>query len=311
MPILPFRLLLIDTAAHTVLLADGLSGELLAERHLPSGLSPMGLAFCRQTSQAHLPFAAGNGSGALYFLDLPSFTLERFPAAIPPPVQYALSPGGQRAYLADSSGAIQLIDIASAAIAPLTASVSEGRCVGLATDGERVYGVWERRDGGFTAAWDRSGQCLWQSNLGGIPTGLSLTAQGTALIPYTASTFSGEGVAIITPEAASIAPLQCSRCSSASPAYPSHAAISPDGATAYIVYEDHGTIGILDLATASITAAFPVGRSISRLALTADGKFAVASSNMFADLCLIDLVNRKLLSFTTDREILSALAIVD
>jgi len=311
MPISPFHLLLIDSAAHSVLRVDGLSGDLLAEQPLPPRLSPIGLTFCRQASKVHLTFAADNGFGALYLLDLPSFKLERFPLSIPHPVQYALSPDGKKAYLADPSGALHLIDLASESVTSLTDPPSEGGCVGLATDKETVYGVWEERDGGFTAAWDTSGQCLWQTDLGGVPTGLSLTAEGVVLIPYTASTFSGEGIAIITPQTAVIAPLQCSRCASSSPAYPSHAAISPDGATAYIIYEDHGAIGILDIASASITAAFPVGRSISRLALTADGKFAVASSNMFADLSLIDLVNRRLLSFTTDREILSSLAVVD
>jgi len=88
-------------------------------------------------------------------------------------------------------------------------------------------------------------------------------------------------------------------------------AVAPDGNTAYVVNEDSGSITVVDLSTTDITGHISIGRSISNLTILPDCRFAVATSNMFADLALIDLVNERLLSVTAStHEILSPIIIL-
>ena len=79
-------------------------------------------------------------------------------------------------------------------------------------------------------------------------------------------------------------------------AYPCHIALNDEKSRAYITNEDSGSISMIDLLRHEIIASIQIGRSITTLSLLPDNRFAIAASNMFADLSLIDLVNRRLIA---------------
>ncbi len=312
MPLPPFALLLLDAAGPALLLADGPSGEILAELPLPSGYTAVDLV--RGPGRVFVPLAGQGGSGLLCQLDLSQRTADVLPLALPQPAQFASAADGLAAYLADPAGILYSYDLATATGAAWGKPAGARACAGLAAGKDEICGVWEADGGGLFAAYSPAGELVRTRRLGGVPTGLT-TAPGGFVIPFAASLFSGEGIAVLPRENAeppAVINIQCSRCAAARPSYPVHAAVAPDGPTVYVACEDSAAVTVVDLAAGLVTGTVALGRSVSRLAVTADGRFAVASSNANADLCLIDLINRRLLAITASpREILSPLAIID
>lgn len=314
MPLPSFALLLLDAAGHALLLADGPSGEILAELPLPPGFMAIDLVRGPHPGQAFIPLAGDGGTGLLCRLDLARRSLDALPLALPHPACLAPAADGLSVYLADPAGVLYVFDLGTGAGAAWEKPAGAQACTGLAAGPEEICGVWETDGGGLFAVYSPAGELVRTRRLGGIPTSLA-AAPGGFVIPFAASPFSGEGVAVIPRENAAppaVITLQCSRCAAVRPSYPVHAAIAPDGQTAYIACEDSAAVVMVDLAAGLVSGSFVLGRSVSRLAVTADGRFAVATSNATADLCLIDLVNRRLLAITAGpREILSPLAIID
>lgn len=311
----PFKLLVIDALSHAALIADGPSGEILTELPLPRGYSAVDLAVSTDFRTACISLGRDDGTGSLRLLDLKSHTLDSSSPLIPYPAKVCLSPVGQTVYLADRAGALYALALGTCALTGWKKPHGAGACAGLACDGETVYGAWESASGGVLASYDPTGGITAEHAIGGIPTNLILD-RGRLFIPFTATAFSGEGVCFLTPGQndgpGAVVLLQCSRCSAVAKAYPIHVAVDPAKQVAYVSCEDNATIGVIDIAAARLLAGFSLGRSVSRLTLLPDRRFAVASSNMFADLCLVDLVNRRPFSFTaTKRDILSPLAIIE
>jgi hypothetical protein len=311
----PFTLLLLDAAGHALLLADGPSGEILAEFPLPQGFAAIDLIAAPASRQAYVTLAGHSGWGGLCQIDLAARAAEPSaqPLPLPHPVQFALAADRLTAYITNPAGVLHALDLAVATCSAWSKPPDTGACAGLAVVAGEIHGVWETGGGGLAAVYSPAGELLRTCRLGGVPTGLTAVA-GRLLIPFTAGPFSGEGL-LVLPAAGSAPPvvihIQCSRCAAGYPVYPVHAA-SADGQTAYVACEDSAAVAVVDLVAGAVTGTIALGRSVSRLCLTADGRFAVATSNANADLCLIDLVNRRPLAFTVcSRELLSPLAIID
>jgi hypothetical protein len=254
------------------------------------------------------------GAGALCRLILGDFSLCRLPLALPPTAQFALAPDGT-AFFADISGGIHVADPAAQKLTAWGRPGTAARCVGLTSDAVALYSVWEHAAGGSLAVFDRNGRLTRESDIGGVPTGVTVDHRGRLYIPFTAGAGSGEGVLIQdaaqTGGETCVVAIRCSGCAATSRAYPIHVAVAPDGQTAYVCDEDAAAISIIDLGTMSLRPSIVLGRSISRLALLPGGYFAVATSNMFADLCLVDLVNGRLLAFTVNDREITQLAVID
>ncbi len=308
----PFALLLLDAAGQALLLADGPSGEILAEYPLPPGYAAVDLIAGH--GHAFVTLAGHSGAGALCKIDLTSRAADHpaVPFPLPHPVQFSLAADGLTAYLADPAGVLHDIDLATAACSAWEKPPDAAACAGLVVAGGEIHGVWEAAGGGLAAVYSPAGTLLRTCRLGVVPTSLVATS-GFMLATFTASPASGEGLIIFPPGdgAPAVVTIQCSRCAAVHPVYPSHAATA-DGRTAYIACEDSAAVAVVDLAAAAVTGTIFLGRSVSRLSLTADGRFAVASSNANADLCLIDLVNRRPLAFTAcSRELLRPVAVIE
>jgi len=314
MPLPSFTLLLLDAAAHAILLAAGPSGEILAEVPLPPGYVAVDLVRSTLPDQAFVPLAGNGGAGLLCRVDLPRRAAEILPQTLPPPAQLPAGADGPAVYLADPAGTLYAVDLLTGACQTWDTPADALACAGIAAGRDLVCGVWETDSGGLFAAYTPAGALIRACRLGGVPTGLTV-AGDSLIIPFAASAFSGEGIIVLSrenPVPPVVITIQCSRCAAAHPVCPVHAAALPDGRTAYVASEESAAVAVVDLAAGAVTGAIALGRAISRLAVTADGRFAVAASNANADLCLIDLVNRRPLAFSaTSREILSPLAIID
>ncbi|MCE5285231.1 MAG: hypothetical protein LLG02_05195 [Pelosinus sp.] len=316
---LKFSLLAIDALHKTIFCADGTKGEILWEVNYPANHTITELTVDTAACKAYLPAVDTAGRGALFTIDLTAKTLTELPLVLPHPLQFALLPEKQAAYLVDAQNTLHAINLADTSITAWGRPEGEDiACVGLEADSQGLYTAWEQGENGMIAAFDLAGNLQYQHELTGIPTNIILAGDRQILVPFTTTNYTKEGIIIIKQneknDTTAVITTKCCLCTnSASPyaIYPSHAAISPDGHTAYIVNEESASLTILDLTTAKITGHIQVGRSISYLHILPGGKFGLASSHMFADLCLIDLINGKLLSTTnTSREILGYIAIL-
>ncbi|XEQ99362.1 hypothetical protein SPX_42610 [Sporomusa paucivorans] len=237
------------------------------------------------------------------------------PLCIPYPAQFVLAQAdAATAYLAEPCGSIHRLDLTTMNAELLGTPATKASCVGLAADAESIYTAWEHNAGGTIMALSMTGAILWQYDMAGIPTNIIL-AGNRLIVPFTNTAFAGEGVVLFNlskkPSSPVIVTIQCSSCPSGLAAYPCHAAVTADNRTAYIVNEDGASIFVIDLETAQIIDRLTIGRSLSRLYLIPDSQSAIGTSNLFADLSLIDLANGSLLAVTnTKRQLLSTMAIL-
>jgi YVTN family beta-propeller protein len=255
-----------------------------------------------------------NGAGLLYVANLAGRSLYRLPLTLPHPLQFTLQGDGRIAYLADPGGTLYCLDTVTLSLSCWGQSDSMA-CVGLAIGDECLYTAWELADSGVMGVFNLQGKMIAEYPVPGIPTNILFDNYNRVIVPFTATETSGEGIIIFDSKKDATQPttitIQCPQRTKGLRAYPCQVALSPDGCTAYVVNEDSGSVSIVDMNTRSAIDYIPVGRSISSLHLLPDSRFAVAASNMFAELCLIDLVNRRLLSFTTtSREILGFIAVI-
>lgn len=300
----PYKMLLVDTTAHALLLVDGAKGEILAEMSYPENYLPTALAVTADLAKAYLPAAGNNGSGALFIANLNHFSLYQLPMELPHPVQFALGPDNTTVYLVDPGGILYAADTVAMTLTKL-GQPDNASCVGIATDQQSIYTAWEHKNGGSIAIFSLQGELLKEHILSGIPTNIVVNGN-RILVPFTASSFTGEGLAIYDQNKQddsipAVITIQCPLRTAGLKAYPCSVTVGPDEHTAYIVNEDSGSITLVDLHKADITGHITLGRSISNLKLLPDNRFAIATSNMFADLSLIDLVNERLLSVTASK----------
>ena len=294
---------------------DGPSGEILTELPFSPDLSPTELTVTADYTKAFLPCANTSGKNEILTVNLLSRTLYSLPMAIPYPAQFILAETSQTsAYLAEACGTLHRFDLAAMSNQPLGAPAVKASCVGLAADAERIFAAWEHHAGGTIMELDINGNITWQNDIAGIPTNIIL-AGSRLIVPFTNTAFTGEGVALFnlskkrrTPMVVTI---QCPSCPSSLAAYPCHAAVAADDQTAYIVNEDGASIFVIDLSTGQIVDRLAIGRSLSRLYLIPNTDQAIGTSNLFADLSLIDLASGQLLAVTnTQRQLMSSIAIL-
>ncbi len=294
---------------------DGPSGEIQTELPFSPDLSPTELTVTADYTKAFLPCANTSGKNEILTVNLLSRTLYSLPMAIPYPAQFILAETTQTsAYLAEACGTLHHLDLAAMSSQTLGAPAVKASCVGLAADAERIFAAWEHHAGGTIMELDINGNIAWQNDIAGIPTNIIL-AGSRLIVPFTNTAFTGEGVALFnlskkrrTPMVVTI---QCPSCPSSLAAYPCHAAVAADNQTAYIVNEDGASIFVIDLSTAQIVDRLAIGRSLSRLYLIPNTDQAIGTSNLFADLSLIDLASGQLLAVTnTQRQLMSSIAIL-
>ena len=302
-----FQVLLADYTNRSILLADIPSGKITCEiPHTPS-VSPVSVVLTGDKKTAYIPSAGDNGSGLLFALSLDSASLYQLPLTLPHPAQFALAPDAKTAYLAAINGQLFQLDLTTLALKQWGQMPDDACCTGIAASPEQVFTIWQYAEGGSLVVFDTEGHLQKQLPLPGIPTCLVLTAKNQILITYSAGALKSEGLVIFPKpdKAASIVvTIQCAECRRGVKVYPNYLVLSPDQTLAYVVNEDSSSLTTVDINRGTVTGCIPVGHSLSQITLSPDGRFAVGASNVFADLCLIDLVNRRLLSVTdTGREL--------
>ncbi len=280
-----------------------------------SELTPTELAITPDYTKVYLPCAATSGNNSLLAVNLSSFSLYKLPLLIPYPAQFNLPiMTTPVAYLAEPCGNLHRLDLTTMSIELLGAPAVKASCVGLAADNGAIYTAWEHAAGGTVMELGISGSINWQYDIAGIPTNIIL-AGNRLLVPFTNTAFTGEGVALFNISkkcpAPAVVTIQCPSCPSGLAAYPCHAVLAEDNRTAYVVNEDNASIYVIDLETAQVIDRLTLGRSLSRLYLLPDSHLAIGTSNLFADLSLVDLTNGELLAVThTKRQLLSTIAIL-
>lgn len=312
---LPYKFLVIDTEASSLLLTDGASGEILEEWTLPRDFMPLDLQLDADKTIVYIPAINATDRGALFTLNLLDRRLSRLPLDLPSIERFALGPAKGSGILATRDGALFTLDSCRKNLSLFGRSCSPSTCVGLATDQTFIYTVWQHEANGILAVFSGDGHLVEERFLPGLPTNLIVSA-GYIFVPFTAAGAGSEGLIILAKSGLAeaqpkIITVQHCPAEPAFRTYPCYVAITPDETTAYLVHEDSATISVVDVTQAAITGYIPVGRSLSYLTLLPDTKLAVAGSNMFADLSLIDLVNQKLISLTdTERELFGQIAVI-
>lgn len=312
-----YALVAIDALAHTVVLADGATGDIIAETPYPPECIPTDLVLSAAGDRAYMPVAA-HGSGAIFMLNLANTSLYRLPFTIPQPAQFALRAGSGMAFVAGSDGDLYAVDMVAMTVSPWGRSQApDVACSGLKADGDMVYSVWEQADGGFFAAFDGDGRVMAQLSLDGIPTNIILGSRHV-LIPFTGS--AGEGLYILDRPSATgglfvlrtLAITAGGGHKQDGPAvYPSHAAVAADDRTAYVVNEESADITIVDLDMAACTGHIALPRSVSCLYMLPEEDLAIASSHILGDLCRLDLRSGRLLAATAcSRDFLVYIAVL-
>lgn len=281
-----------------------------------SEFTPTELVVTPDYTKAYLPCAATTGNNTILAVNLTSMSLYSLPLPIAYPAQFILAAStASLAYLAEPNGSLHSLDLITMSSKLLGSPAVKASCVGLAADNEAVYTAWEHSAGGTVMKLSAAdGSIHWQYDIAGIPTNIIL-AENQLLVPFTNTAFTGEGVALFKTNKNCPVPIivtiQCPSCPSGLAAYPCHAAFSADKRTAYIVNEDSASICVIDLETAQTIDRLVLGRSLSRLYVLPDSHLALGTSNLFADLSLVDLTNGSLLSVTnTKRQLLSTIAIL-
>ncbi|MDU4959659.1 MAG: hypothetical protein E6X17_03210 [Sporomusaceae bacterium] len=313
MDIAPYQFLAVDTEGFRVLLTNGDSGEIVGEWPLPGEFSPVDMQLGADAT-AYIPTINRQGRGALFTLSLPSGELTQLALDLPAIERFAAGPQPGQAVIATRDGALFTLDTIKRSLHLLGRSQEPSVCVGLAVEANTVYTVWQHSPQGVLAVISTDGQLCAEKLLPGLPTGLAQSSR-YLYIPFTAADDGDEGLLLlpkdrIDAEPAVIALHHCQDGASFR-TYPCYVAVTPDEATAYVAHEDSANISIVDIAAARVSGYIPVGRSVSCLSLLPDCRFAIAGSNMFADLSLIDLVNRRLLSLTDcERELFGQVAVL-
>jgi len=318
MECLPYQLLVIDDTTHSLLLVDSPNGEIIAEMPYPSQYTPTALFLAPDLVKVYIPAVGKGGTGALLVANLTQKSIYRLPIKLPQPIQFTLSPDGLCAYLSSPDGTLYALDILTMSLTNW-GHPTNATCVGLAVDVNAVYSVWELNDQGSLTVFNRDGQLINEHTLPGIPTNITLDACGHIFIPFTTSHFTIEGIMCFNKtmkDDDTPCVITAQRCiypytTSPSAAYPSHVATWPDEHIAYVVNEESSSITVIDSDTAAIIRHIEIGRSISCLHILPGGDFGIATSQLFNDLCMIDLRNGRLLATTdTRRELLAYIVVI-
>lgn len=292
------KIIVIDLLKKMLLFINQETAAIFAQIKYPEHEIPIALEYNHEQQKACLITKHGE-KGSLFIINLANPKLYRLPVELPAPLQCALTPTFTFAYFIDATATLYSLDMTTLKITPI-AQPDNAACVGIAFANDKVYTAWETKEKGNITIFKASGEFLAEYPLEGIPTNICIY-QEKILVPFTESHIHGEGLAIFTEDSVPIyLTFQLPELVKALRAYPCNITIDPTNSTAYIINEDSSSLTIIDLANNSITGSFSIGRSITNLYLLPNPNFAIATSNMFADLSIIDLVNQRLLSMSND-----------
>lgn len=283
-------LILFDMTDHALLPVNLADGQVLCRMPLPAGEHP--LAIFALESHIYL-FANRPSSGILYTADTTDGTLSPLPVTLPPATCVCPSPHHHLLYLATTRRLYRL-DLTAHRLTALSATAPYA----LVADCNHLYTVSDHTDGTLLHCYDHDGTLLRQHLLSGTVT--TLHAQDDiCYLPFTESRLHGEGLYLFYPQrqppltTISLQP----HTTRGLTAYPYGLLIQDD--VLYLSAESAATITRINRHTQEVIDCIPLGHSISNLYPLPDSRFALASSNMFADLVLIDLVNNRLLSLSS------------
>lgn len=285
-------LVLFDMTDHALVCVELPHGHILHRARLACDEQPLALLIdgCR----IYL-FANSRTHGTLYTLSDDCDRLVRASGILPSAEQVCLSPDGTSLYLSSHSHRIYRFLLSEGKLTSLISS--DTACLALACQDDCLYTVRESPFGSIFACYDQSGTPLYEHLLSGVVTTLCLK-DDICYLPFVKSRLHGEGLYLFdlanTTEITTIS--LGTRASPTMSVYPYSVLTSPD--VIYLVCENGAAVTCIDAHTHRIEGSIFLGRSITRLYALPDSRFALATSNMFADLLLVDLVNRRLLTLS-------------
>lgn len=291
------KLLAIDLGTSEVLTIDLTSQVILSRIPYLNTYTPNGIFINAEKTKACLA-ATTNNEGALFIIDIATNSLYKLPATLPHLSQITLTNDLRSAYFVDQTATLYHFDTTTMKSTPLVnPDITTCHCNGICVFNDTVYTIWENDNQGIIAGFSLEGEIVFERFISGIPTNL-YALPDKIMTTFTKNKLHGEGFAIFpldeinTPNYLVINPADNCAIS----AYPCHITLNEAQTIAYVTNEDSGSISIIDLETMQITTSIQIGRSITTFALLPDSRFALAGSNMFADLSLIDIVNRRLMA---------------
>lgn len=299
-----YKILAADLSQHALLILDCPSCRTIAEIPYPVSVVPVKLIVTPDGKKAYMPANdQASGKGCLYVLNLDVLSLYQLPIDMPLIGQFSLHPNGTDAYMTGADNTLCHLDTSSLTLAVWGSPESLAACTGLTVTDAGIFTIWEEDHRGALLNFDRNGQLAHEATFSAVPTSITAAPPSSLIITFTSSQEAGEGVLLLhdtlsaCQEPAIITTL-CPKDLLSHQNYPVYTALSSNGSTAYIVNEESASVSILDLSLRAIIGCILVGRGISRLYILPGNTFALASSSLFADLILIDLVNNKVLSTT-------------
>lgn len=285
-------LVLIDMTDHALVLVSLATGQILHRISLPLDRQPLAL-LATKNGRIYL-FANGRTNSALYLLSDTQERLICLAHALPLADHVSLSPNGTTLYLA-CARRIYRFDFT--AIKLTSFADTSAPCL-LGADNDRLYSARPTTDGTLFCHYAPDGTLLNSYLLSGTVTTLHLQ-DDTCYLPFVQSHLHGEGLYRIClsadPPSVATIPVQ-EYGKRALSAYPYSVLLADD--IIYLACESAATITRIDARTNQIIDCICLGRSISNLYALPDSRFALATSNMFADLVVVDLVNCRLLTLS-------------
>lgn len=294
---------------HKVYIVENKSGNIIGNFSYPTTMLPTALFVHNSRTKACLTLTE-NTTGAIYILHLDKMKSYRLPVKIPAPLQFTITPDFNAAYFVSNDATLYHLDIATLACKPL--AQSEGAvCAGIIAANDKLYTIWENNGKGIITVFSKEGIPVYENELSGIPTNISVN-NNEIIVTFTESAEYGEGIVFLTetsqPQYLTIQNLTTPYMPHI---YPCSITLNKQADLGYVVHEDGGLISVIDPIHHTVHKTFSVGRSITHIHLLPDERFAIATSNMFADLSLLDLINSKLIAISeSPQEFSNLLAIV-
>ncbi len=267
------------------------------------------LLLCRDKN-GRIYFLVSDPAGSELYIGTHQLAFTKTAVALPELTQAALSDDGKSLYCIDEKNTLLFVDLDSSVVTPV-ARPENASCVGIALSEDSIHTAWETPRGGSIASFDLSRKLHHEYFLPAIPTNIACRKE-KIYVTFTQSPLYGEGVAVFSPDKKD---MFCSfyqpQKNPAFQLYPCNLIFSPQDDLLYILNEDAASVTCLR-DNLQIHDYFSLGHSISSLQMTDDARFAICGSNMFADLLLLDLVNRKILSVSgSDAEFSSLLLLME
>ena len=294
------KLISISLNNHKVYVIENKTGTIVGKFAYPQTMLPTSLSLNENQQKACLALKQEN-HGAICILNFDKMQSYQLPIEIPSPIQFAITPDFKKAYFVSNDSTLYFLDTSSLTLTPLAQS-QDTTCAGIVVENEKIYTIWESGKEGILTVFSLDGTIIYEDKFSGIPTNICLK-DSEIMITFTESDQYGEGVIFASENSLPIyLSVQLLHTPYTPHIYPCSITLNKQKDTAYIIHEDGGAISIVDTVNHIIQKTFSIGRSITNIHLLPDERFAIATSNMFADLSLLDLVNFKLIAISDSKQ---------